>query len=226
MIYQIDRIVSDVRVCRDENRTSGALITSGDIETLTLNEVIRSKIVEAVERVHSTAPSHMLQLGHNFEDDYDGDGTPDDYGIHWSNMESGWLLLPPDFMRLIVFEMSDWERPVYTPITPDDPLYARQRSRFKGIRGTSQDPVCAVVMRPEGKTLEFYSCKSQSATVSKGVYVPYPVIVIVDGVESIEISEPCYTAVVYEAAGLSSVAQNEMERAATLFEMAKQYLTR
>ena len=39
-------------------------------------------------------------------------------------------------------------------ISADDPLYDLQSSRYKGIRGNVQKPVCAVVNRAEGKVLE------------------------------------------------------------------------
>ena len=61
MIFQIDRIMEDVRVCLDQNMDSGALIESGDIDTLSLDEIIRSKIVEAVQRVHTAAPYYLLE---------------------------------------------------------------------------------------------------------------------------------------------------------------------
>lgn len=139
MIYQVDKITKDVRVCMDENRVTEALLGAVDADTLRLDEVIQSKILEAVRRVHSIAPYPLLEQGHNLPD-----------RIFWGDQESGWVLLPEDFMRLVVFEMSDWERPVYTSIDTDDPLYLRQRSRFKALRGTAQRPVVALCVRPEG----------------------------------------------------------------------------
>ena len=209
MIYQVDSIVGDVRVCLDQNMVSDALLATGDIDTLSLDEIIRSKVREAVRRVHSEAPFHLLEEGHNFGDN-----------LYWGDQCSGWVLLPHDFMRLVVFEMSDWERPVFEAITPADASYALQRSRFKGIRGTAQRPVCAIATRGEGKVLEFYSCKSEEATVSRAVYIPYPEIA--DG--GIDICERCYDAVVYTVAGLTLLSCGEVEKATSLFELAKTYL--
>ena len=234
MIYQVDRIVRDVRVCLDENRTSTSLLSSDDIETLTLDEEIQSKIVEAVDRVHMAAPYYMLEQGHNInvdvedEDDSDADGDTDEVvsyapGIHWAPQECGWILLPEDFLRLVVFQMSDWERPVYGVITPDSPEYKKQRSRVKALRGTSQRPVCALVVRPEGRALEFYSCKSNEATVDKAVYIPHAAI---DEYGGVDISEQCYAAVVYTVAGLALTSMNEPERANIMMEKANSYLTK
>ena len=190
MIYQLDKIMRDVRVC--------------------LDQIIKSKVVEAVRRVHMDAPVHLLECGHNFGD-----------ALYWGEHESGWVLLPKDFMRLVVFEMSDWERAVYSAISPEDPGYASQRSRFKGLRGTSQRPVCAIANRPEGMVLEFYSCKSTDAHVSRAVYIPYPSIDVSGGVD---ISERCYDAVVYAAASLTLVSCGEAEKGNSLSELSQTFL--
>ena len=65
MIYQLDKIMQDVRICLDQNMTSDALLKSGDIDTLSLNDIIRSKILEAVQRVHRDAPNYLLDAMKN-----------------------------------------------------------------------------------------------------------------------------------------------------------------
>lgn len=217
MIYTLDRIIQDVRVCLDQNRTSDALFADGDEESLKLDESIKSKILEAVERVDIEAPYHLLEQGHNIVDD--------ENSIYWGDMESGWVLLPDDFLRLVVFEMSDWERPVYSVLSPDSPEYAKQRSRVKAIRGTAQRPVCVLGVRPEGKVLEFYSCKSEEATVSRAVYIPHPVIEMSgSGDDGVDISERCYQAVVYTISALTLTTFGEAEQAKNFFDMAKTIL--
>lgn len=206
-IYQVDKIAKDARVALDQNMSSERLAEIGDVDTLSLNEIIRSKIAEAVRRVHSEAPSYLLDGGHNFGDE-----------VYWRDICSGYVLLPEDFMRLIVFEMDDWERPVYHAISEDAPEYKLQSSRFKGIRGNPQRPLCAIGIRPEGRVLEFYSCKSEAAKVSKAVYLPYPEI---DCNGGIEICKRCYTAVIYTIASLVSTAYGETEKSAALSELAK-----
>ena len=207
MVYKIEVVERDVRIAIDENKTSDQLISDEDIDTLSLNDIIRSKIVEAVRRVESSAPVHYLEEGHVFGD-----------AIYWENNGSGWTLLPDDFMRLVAFRMSDWERTCYGAISVDDPLYDLQSSRYKGVRGNVQKPVCAVVMRPEGKVLEFYSCNSEEAYVKRASYIPYPEI---DEDEGIDISERCYTAVVYMTAALVLTAYGDNERATQLTTLAK-----
>lgn len=214
MIKQLTDILHDVRVALDENAISDALIKEGDIDTLTLDEIIKSKILDAVRRVEIDAPVYLLEGGHDFGDN-----------VYWESSETkagqGWTLLPSDFMRLVVFEMSDWERPVYAAISAEDPEYEKQKSRFKGIRGNVQKPVCAITIRPEGRALEFYSCNDNTATVSKAVYIPYPEI---DDDEGIDLCERCYTAIIYTAASLVLSTYGEAEKSAAMLEQAKNSL--
>ena len=133
----------------------------------------------------------------------------------------GWTVLPNDFHRLICFKMSDWERPVYSAILPNDPLYALQKSRFAGVRGNTQKPVCAIVMRPVGRVLEFYSCnKGEDVSIDLAVYLP--ISKIKD--EGINICERCYKSVVYKVAGLAAVSMGIMDKAKTLFEISNELL--
>lgn len=206
-MYKIETVSQDVRIAIDENKTSEQLLGDEDIDTLSLNEIVRSKIEEAVRRVETTAPAFLLEEGHTFGD-----------SVFWEDNNSGWTLLPDDFMRLIAFRMNDWERTCYNAISVDDPLYDLQSSRFMGVRGNVQKPVCAVVNRAEGKALEFYSCKSEEAYVKRATYLPYPKI---DDEEGIDISERCYTAVVYTTAALVLTAYGANDRAEQLNALAK-----
>lgn len=206
MIFHIDKILHDIRVCLDENGYSESLIQIKDTDALSLDEIIRAKVLPAVDQVHLSAPYYRIEQGHNFGD-----------AVYWREMESGWVILPDDFLRLVVFEMSDWERPVFTAITPSDALYAHQRSRIKALRGTPQRPVCVLSIRQEGRVLEFYSCKDESAYVTRAVYIP---IATMDEDGGIDISKRCYEAVVYTAASLSLVTLGEVERANALSTMA------
>jgi len=212
MIYPIDIITRDVRIVIDQNTTDKALILDGDEDTLTLNQIIRSRILPAVESVHKAAPFPLLESGHNF-------GADDD--VYWEEQQCGWLLLPTDFMRFLSFKMSDWERAVSTAITIDNPLYALQRQRHKGLRGTAQRPVCAIVRRPEGLALEFYSCKSEDAFVERGLYLPHPTIDFNSGVD---ICEHCYDAVLYNIAALVLTTLGETNSATALSQIAQTML--
>lgn len=209
-VYRLDEIAKDVRIAIDQNMSSDTLIGFDDVDTLSLNDIIKSKVTDAVKRIHSKAPVYLLDGGNNFGD-----------AIYWKELESGWCLLPENFMRLVVFQMDDWERAVYHAISEDDAEYKKQSSHFKGIRGTPQKPVCAIAIRPEGKALEFYSCKSENAMVSRAVYLPYPVI---DEDDGIEICERCYQAVVYTIASLVLTTYGNADLSKALSDLAKSAL--
>lgn len=207
MIYRVAEIRRDVRIALDQNMRSGQLEGLEDVETLSLDALIDSKIEEAAQRVELEAPAHLLEEGHTF-----GGDAP-----YWGDRGSGWVMLPRDFMRLIAFRMSDWERSAYRAITPGDPMYEKQSSRYKGIRGNPQRPVVAIVNRAVGKALEFYSCKSEEAYIARASYVPYPEI---DGDGGIDICERCYRAVVYMTASLVLSAYGDREQGAAMAELA------
>lgn len=206
-VYQINRIIEDVRISLDLNKTSELLTSIADDETLSINEIIRSKIVEAVKRVHIVAPAHLLDQGYKFGDFVD---------IHEDG--SGSTILPEDFMRLVVFEMSDWERPCLHALSTDDPLYAQQFSKFKGIRGNFQNPLCFISIQTGGRVLEFYSSQSGDANVKRAVYQPYPKI---DELDGIDICERCYDAVLHTISSMVSATLGDTERSNYYNEMAK-----
>lgn len=205
-VYQMKKVVGDVRVLLNENMSGEVLEGLGDVDTLSLDELIGAKVVDGVNRVHATAPIRLLENGHNFGD-----------GVYWRDEHSGWVLLPPDFMRLIVFEMDDWSRGVFSAIDEEDVHYPIQHSRWRGVRGTPEHPVCAVVWSSEGRVLEFYSCKNKAAQVRRAVYVPY--VKVVDG--GVEISKRCYTSVLYVVAGLVLESLGEGEHSQRMFEQSK-----
>ena len=205
MIYRIRDIARDVRIAIDENSDGEQLIAEADIDTLSLEEIVRSKICEAVRRVHTQAPAHLLERGHLIRG-----------AVYWGDRLNGTVYLPDDFMRLIDFQMSDWERPVYTAISADDNEYQMQHSRYGGIRGNVQKPVVAIVSRPEGLALEFWSCASEDAYIERGGYIPYPDI---DGRDCIDISERCYDAVVYLTAALALMTYGEVDKSKAMTEL-------
>lgn len=189
MIYKSSVMLRDVRVMMDKNSVSPLLGGVLDIDQLSVDEIILSNLVKAVRNVHTVAPVYLLEQGHRIGD-----------SVYWNGDGSGWVLLPDDFMRLVVFEMSDWSRPVYDVLPPADAAFPLQHSRWKGVRGTSEKPVCVLSVRQEGKVLEFYSCKSEDAYIVNDVYLPYPRL---DANDGIDISERCYDAAVYECASLT-----------------------
>lgn len=213
MEYNVSDLTRDVRVAIDMNMSSAPLSSLGDVDTLSLDEIIVSKIEDAARMVESGAPVYLL-----------GSGEPFGASIGWDSEEgygSGHIVLPQDFLRLVSYEMSDWSMAVTSVITEDDPLYARQRSRFPGIRGCPQKPVVAVVSRPVGLVLEFYSCTAgEGVYVKRARYIPVPKI----SGGKIDLPEKLRSAVVYETAYLTALSVGNGDVAAAMLNNAKELM--
>lgn len=213
MIYPIEGIKKDVRVVLDNNMSSEALISEEDTDTLSLDEIIAYNIAYAARSVLSDAPVYLLGDGVILPSELQWESAPG-YGM-------GYMLLPPDFFRLITFQMTDWERPVNSFITEDSDLYSRQRSRYPGVRGNPQRPIVAVVQYPAGKVLEFYTCSGGEKTaVKRARYLPYPVVS--DG--GIELPDRCYQSIVWAIASRVCSVLSENDRAASLSTISKDLL--
>lgn len=199
MVYNIEEIKKEVRVILDKNLSSTPLIDIGDIDSLTIDEVIESKIADAVRAVHSNAPAYMLDKGKPFADSIGWDAG--------KGTGSGYVPLPDDFLRLISFQMTDWLVPVTEAITEEDPKYAMQKSRFAGIKGNPEKPVVAIAKWPIGLVLEFFSCTGgETVAVKRARYISIPKIMKAEGgIKQIEICEKLKAAALYYCAYLSAV---------------------
>ena len=56
MIYQLTTLMREVRIVMDKNMTSTALRGLGDVDTLSVDDIIKSRIVDAAKRVELQAP--------------------------------------------------------------------------------------------------------------------------------------------------------------------------
>ena len=209
MIVQAEKMAKDVRIAVDMNHDSTPLLLEDDIDTISFNDIIYAKLTDAVRMVEMEAPLHLLEQGHQFGEN-----------IVWGDGGKGWLILPDDFMRLVVFKMSDWRHSVSEAITQDDPKYSRQWSKWKGVCGNPEKPVVAIVNRAEGNVLEFFSCNDDTATVEQAIYIPLPRIDLDGG---IDVSEKCYKAAVYRAGALALSSIGD-QLATTMVELSKSLL--
>lgn len=216
--YYINELMRDIRVALDRNNNSTPLIESGDIDTLSLDDIIKNKITDAARVVHRDAPIHLLDGGVSFGE-----------SIHWFSREGiggGCIVLPEDFLRLVAFQMSDWSYPITVAITEDNPLYALQSSRYAGVRGNPQKPVVVLSAQPIGLALEFYSCSAgQGVYVKRATYLPIPKIKVDDNDdEYIELCEKVKSAIVYYAAYLTALSIGEGDLAAVMLNTSKELM--
>lgn len=205
MEYNVSDLKREVRVAIDQNMSSVALSTLGDVDTLSLEEIIESKIPIAARVVESNAPVYLLDSGRAFAD-----------SIGWESREgygTGHIHLPDDFLRLVTFQMSDWDYAATEAINEESPLYSRQRSRYAGVRGNPQRPVVAIVQQPIGLVLEFYSCTGGPGVfVKRARYIPVPRVR--NG--KIELCEKLKDAIVYYAGYLVALSVQQGDLAAAM----------
>ncbi len=213
MRYEVSDLKREIRIALDQNNTSSQLLETGDIDTLSLEEIIESKIADAARIVESQAPADLLDGGRAFADNI-GWQSRVGYGM-------GMVELPDDFMRLVVFQMSDWSYPVTTAISDTDPLYKQQFSRYPGIRGCPQKPVVAICERPSGLVLEFFSCTDgEDVYVKRARYIPIPRIVD----DGIELCEKLKSAIVYRAAYMVALSTGMADLAASMLNIENEMM--
>lgn len=208
--YPISDIISQVRIAIDENSPASSGALALDADNLDLDLLISQKISDAVRLVHQQAPAALV------------DGVPLTGTIKGNQDGSGSMQLPEDFMRLGVFHMDTWKRPVTVPIDDRHPDYILQKNKF--VRGNTDKPVCVITTdRDAKKIVEYYSVTSDVAkhVMLKGTYLPFPIIA--NG--QIQVCEKLVAAVVYMTAGLVFTALNETDRANYLMETARLFMT-
>ena len=214
MDYQVEDIVRQVRVVLDQNMASDTLVALGDVDTLSLEEIILKELPTAIRSVVLAAPIHML-----------GAGIPFGESIQWDTQQgigSGYILLPDNFLRLVSFQMSDWSRAVSDAITPAHHQYALQSSRYPGVRGNPQKPVVAIVNRPIGMVLEFYSCKGGSDVYIKiANYIPLPSIQL----GKVRMPHLLKDAIVHYTAYLVAMSIQQTEQAEKMLAISKSLIS-
>lgn len=169
MLYDVSDLKKEIRVAMDENVDNASESIMNDNGTLSLDVLIESKIEDSARMVVEEAPLSLL-----------GAGVPFSRSVSWfgdKGKSGGFILLPDDFLRLVAFQMSDWERAVHQAIDVLHPLYRLQSSRYGGLRGNPERPVAAIVNKGIGLALEFYSCiGGEGVTIKQATYIPEPKI--------------------------------------------------
>jgi len=208
--YDVGTLKQEILIALDMNMTSDALSELGDVDTLSLDEIVKSKIADAATIVLRDAPPYLLDEGDEMELEFSVDGIVSDCGR---------AKLPDDFLRLVAIKMNSWRRSLNVAISEDSPLYAQQRSRFAGIRGSNEKPVAAIVHGSDGMYVE---CYPHGGGVAYARYIPRPFIESSQSGESIWLCSKLERAVVYYAAYLAASAIQHSEQASALLAIAQE----
>lgn len=210
-------IIREVKIILDEN-ISTDVVLADDPDQLQLEDHIRSRIIDAVRSIHEAAGSELLDDGLSIPL-LKADGITTN--VVTNEDGSGYLPLPDDYMRLIIFKLTAWKRPVIEAISDTDPKYFLQKSKFLGVRGGVDKPVCAITTGAESKILEFYSvAPGATVTVEKAKYLPLPSI---SGADDILVCKRLVRPVYYECAALVATSLKD-QSATNLFQIAKNFI--
>lgn len=222
----VSTLVSNIRKLLDMNNSSQPLIATGDIDALSLDEVIEGTLVNAARYIEGNAPAWLLDP----ESLKDGISA---YGLRDEELEEmpmpvlvkaqaigngyykGVVKLEGEkLIRLVSFQLKGWERPG-TIITEEDPRYALQTSPW-GLKGTPEDPVAAIVLTEDGPVIEGYSIEESTVELKKCLYIPEREI----NSGEITISEKLQSAIEYYAAYLTCLTYGNGELATYMLQQA------
>ena len=205
----VDELVKEVRVTLDENQVESEYLQSST-ENMELNEIIRSKMPDAVRGIVEMCPVSLLNADAlTLADD---DRTENEDG-------SGFVVLPNDFLRLVSFKLASWNRSVTSVADEESPTGLMQRNAF--TRGTPMKPVCVLSHKADGRrVLEYFTASGGNDTVERALYVPNPSIVTEDGNEKISIPHLLRAAIVNYCAGLTCFSRGDAEQGNLFLKIA------
>lgn len=221
----VAEIIKSVRAIIDESDNADSI---GDS---LVDDMIKENITRAILKVHSSAEASLIEgislpksiASVEKPDDASGEiatlALPGDVAtiqISFKN-DVGTVKLPADFLRIVSFRMSDWKKSCTSVIEEDSTAYEMQQDPY--CRGTQHNPVCALVRREDGYDLEVYG-STNTATVSKGIYIPLPEIKN----DSIDVCTKLKDAVLYQIAGITMLSFGD-QRAESLLQISKTFMS-
>lgn len=210
--YEVSKLVKRVRNVIDQNMESDNMASFGDVDTLSLDEVIKENLVPAAQLIETSAPHDKLGAGVTMttQDAFSKDTT-----LTSGKYKPGGMKLPEDYLRLVCFKMPDWRTTVTEPIDDTHPMYAMQRSVVDAVRGNPQKPVVAVINGSKGQMLEAYSSEKDNVDTAK--YIPKPSI----AGGKIKLCPLLVDAIVYATAYLVANSYNAITQAQIFLSTAR-----
>lgn len=209
--------VERVRVTIDENRRESGYLEDNP-DNLELDGIIRSKTEEAARLVCLSSPSGLLEP----------EPMPVPDAAQYAETDgSGYVVLPPDFLRMVSFRLTTWNRDVTSFVAEDSREGLMQKCLF--TRGTPLKPVCVLSHDMAGnRILEYYTAGFPHGTESSGkchridraLYVRVPKIILRADVEMIGLSPLLVEATVNYCAALTEYSRGNEEAAKVFLGLA------
>ena len=216
MIFSVDDITQRVKTIIDNNINSEQLEEFEDPDTLSLNDIIHSKIEEAAKTVILLAPHRLLGKGKEVEpsieqyDNFQNDSTP-------IKQQRYILSLQEDFLRIVAIKHKGSPFIITEVITEEQPQYKHIFSKYAGIAGNEDYPKAAFINNKNGRHLLICA---QNIDITKSIeyffYIPIPKITN----NSIDIPEQLYNATTYYIAYLTAITLSNANIAAALLNNA------
>lgn len=213
----VGEIVKAVRWCYDEEQIDSADFRNASANDTTLmNNIIKSKIGDAMRWVCLYAPAELL----GDSDTYGSTGIMVDATMtptSISGTSGGKFTMPSDFIKLVRVRVNGWHKAVKTPIAEDSEEYLWLYDE-NGARATLDRPIAALIEKAD-KEIEVWPTGS-SASVT---YIANPdTSVSSSSSDSTTVAIPpkVKTAFVYYLAFLVLSAYEDT-RAARMLDIAK-----
>lgn len=163
MKVKITDLVSKVIKNLDENEGIIAEKVEFGYPGSTLPELVADILPDVAEKVMAGADLRNIDEWLHMDGDFE-----------WTAPGRGEMSLPQDFLRLVVFRMSDWKKSVSSVIFSDSPLYSLRFAPGEGRRGIRKSPAVAITEGATCRFLEFIGSTDPAAYPERCGYLPVP----------------------------------------------------
>lgn len=205
----VSELVGEVRVALDENRIENPYLSSVT-DNMELDEIIRSKLIEATRTVLENCPIWML----------DGEKMPTAVAANTDG--TGSISLPDDFLRLVALQMNGWDAPVFF-VEPSGTQKALMQKN-KWLRGNPKRPVLVFSKNISGaRVIEYYSAEGNNAAVELAIYVKIPNVVTSNDKEYLNFPEILKQPIISYCAALVSLVRGNAEQAKSFIQLAESH---
>lgn len=198
----VDNLINEVRITLDENAPQSSYLYESS-DNIELDDIIRSKVVDAVRLALEDAPLSFLEPKEVTSPTIKGN----DDG-------SGKITLPEDFLRLAGLKLNGWNRGVSIVYNKGSEMDYIQRNKY--TRGTATKPVCVFSHTDDGeRCIEYFvAAKNDNGydhTIVDYHYVAIPSIEVDanGGGEFISFPNLLHFAIVNYCAGLVLTSRGE-----------------
>lgn len=202
MKYSLEVLSELVKVNMEEIDGAYGTASLPEIDSLGIDYYIKEKIPEAVVKVFTLAPDYLLEQSDMRESAV----------LKQFQNGSGEVVLPDDMLKMTLFRMQGWKRPVTEFINDHHPRAELQNNIY--TMGSPSKPVAMITHNSSGcRVLRYYSLPPEVRIhkIEDALYVKIP-----DFSNPVEINEILLPSVTYTVAAMIYEITGEKERAAIM----------